>query len=159
MQFAQRKLSKITLAAAIAVGSLAVSPSRAAPGGSLFPEVLDATHATKASSAFFRSFFSAKSRHDVGATMSHDGVGRRHDFGHRPQGTCNTCARVGRWRMPPTWPRSERGEQRDASHWLQRPSDFGSTHAPKHITWSPGHWHVPLTQVFAPSVMMLPLLP
>lgn len=71
MQFAQRKLSTITLAAAIAVGSLAVSPSRAAPGGSLFPEVLDASHATKASSAFFHSFFSAKSRHDVGATMSH----------------------------------------------------------------------------------------
>lgn len=37
----------------------------------LFPEIADATHATPKSAEFFHSFFTAKSRHDVDATMNH----------------------------------------------------------------------------------------
>jgi hypothetical protein len=37
----------------------------------LIPGIVDVTHATKESAAFFRSFFTAKSRHDVDATMNH----------------------------------------------------------------------------------------
>lgn len=36
-----------------------------------FPEIADASHATVQATAFFHSFFTAKSRHDVDATMDH----------------------------------------------------------------------------------------
>ena len=71
MKLTQHTFSWLTLAAAIAVGPLAVSPSRAAPSSSPFPQIVDASHATKPTKAFFHSFFNAKSRHDVNATMSH----------------------------------------------------------------------------------------
>lgn len=35
----------------------------------MFPEIVDATHATPTAAEFFHSFFTAKSRHDVDATM------------------------------------------------------------------------------------------
>ena len=71
MRLTQHPLSFLTLASAIAVASLAVSPSQAAPSGPPFPQVVDASHATKPTKAFFNAFFRAKSRHDVSATMSH----------------------------------------------------------------------------------------
>jgi limonene-1,2-epoxide hydrolase len=37
----------------------------------LFPEVADTTHATEKAAAFFHSFFTVKSQHDIGATMEH----------------------------------------------------------------------------------------
>jgi hypothetical protein len=37
----------------------------------MFPEIVDATHATPRAAEFFRSFFTAKNRHDVDATMNH----------------------------------------------------------------------------------------
>jgi len=37
----------------------------------LIPEVVDLAHATRSSAVFFHSFFTAKSRHDVDATMKH----------------------------------------------------------------------------------------
>ena len=37
----------------------------------LSPKIVDVTHASKESAAFFHSFFTAKSRHDVDATMNH----------------------------------------------------------------------------------------
>lgn len=37
----------------------------------MFPEIIDATHATPKAAEFFHSFFTAKSRHDVDATMNH----------------------------------------------------------------------------------------
>jgi hypothetical protein len=37
----------------------------------MFPDIVDATHATPKAAEFFHSFFTAKSRHDVGATMYH----------------------------------------------------------------------------------------
>ena len=36
-----------------------------------FPEVADITHATEKAAAFFHSFFTVKSQHDIGATMEH----------------------------------------------------------------------------------------
>jgi hypothetical protein len=69
-----RKLMKsriIILAAAIAIGSFAVNDGGAQQKKSLFPEVVDATHATPKAAEFFHSFFTAKSRHDVDATMNH----------------------------------------------------------------------------------------
>jgi hypothetical protein len=44
---------------------------RAPPGEGLFPEIVDASHATAKAAAFFHSYFDAKSRHDVDATMDH----------------------------------------------------------------------------------------
>ena len=37
----------------------------------MFPEIVDASHATPKAAEFFHSFFTAKSRHDVDATMNH----------------------------------------------------------------------------------------
>ena len=37
----------------------------------IIPEIIDVTHATKESAAFFHSLFTSKSRHDVDAAMSH----------------------------------------------------------------------------------------
>jgi len=37
----------------------------------LFPQIADTSHATSEVSAFFQSFFTAKSRHDLPATMQH----------------------------------------------------------------------------------------
>ncbi|TDD57283.1 hypothetical protein E1286_00775 [Nonomuraea terrae] len=36
-----------------------------------YQDVADASHATKQAASFFRSYFTAKSRHDVRATMAH----------------------------------------------------------------------------------------
>lgn len=62
-----------TLAAALAVtlGFVIAGHARAAADGPPIPQIVDTTHATKASAAFFKSYFTAKSRHDVEATMSH----------------------------------------------------------------------------------------
>jgi hypothetical protein len=56
--------------AAFAFASHAGPPALAA-GETLYPQVLDASHATPEAVAFFTSFFTAKSRHGVAATMSH----------------------------------------------------------------------------------------
>src|SRR5262249_31687106 len=40
-------------------------------GYSMFPEIVDASHATPKAAEFFHSFFTAKSRHDVDGTMNH----------------------------------------------------------------------------------------
>lgn len=61
----------IGLAAAIAIGSLTANVAFAQDGRPLFPKVVDATHATAGAVKFFDSFFTAKSRHDVDATMNH----------------------------------------------------------------------------------------
>jgi len=37
----------------------------------MFPEIVNTTHATREAAEFFHSFFSAKNRHDVDATMNH----------------------------------------------------------------------------------------
>ncbi|HEU0200726.1 MAG TPA: hypothetical protein VFR86_09845 [Burkholderiaceae bacterium] len=65
------KTQLLALATALAFGSLMASPVRAQANRGLIPEIVDVTHATKKSAAFFRSFFMAKSRHDVDATMNH----------------------------------------------------------------------------------------
>jgi ketosteroid isomerase-like protein len=65
------KTRTLALAAAIAIASLIVRPVQAQPNRPLIPEVADATHATQQAATFFRSYFMAKSRHDVDATMRH----------------------------------------------------------------------------------------
>ena len=65
------KTRTLALAAAIAIGSLVGSQAQAQPNRPLIPGVVDTTHSTQQVAAFFRSFFMAKSRHDVDATMSH----------------------------------------------------------------------------------------
>jgi hypothetical protein len=61
----------IILAVAIAIGSVAVNDCGAQQRKPLFPQVVDITHATPRAAKFFESFFTAKSRHDVDATMNH----------------------------------------------------------------------------------------
>ena len=61
----------IILAVAIAIGSVAVNDCGAQQRKPLFPQVADITHATPTAAKFFESFFTAKSRHDVDATMNH----------------------------------------------------------------------------------------
>ena len=61
----------VALATALAFGSLMASHVRAQANRPLIPEIVDVTHATKNSAAFFHSFFTAKSRHDVDAAMNH----------------------------------------------------------------------------------------
>lgn len=64
--------SRLTiLIVAIAVGLFAVSNCGAQQKKPPFPEIVDTTHATPKAAEFFNSFFTAKSRHDVDATMSH----------------------------------------------------------------------------------------
>ena len=65
------KTTLLALATALALGSLIASDARAQANRPLIPEVVDVTHATKESAALFHSFFTAKSRHDVDATMNH----------------------------------------------------------------------------------------
>jgi hypothetical protein len=65
------KTQLFALATALAFGSLMASHVRAQANRPLIPEIADVTHATKESAAFFHSFFTAKSRHDVDATMNH----------------------------------------------------------------------------------------
>ena len=65
------KTKPFVLATVIALGSLIGSDVRAEANGPLFPATVDVTHATKESAAFFHSFFTSKSRHDVDASMSH----------------------------------------------------------------------------------------
>ena len=59
------------LAIALAIGWLMASHVRAQTNRPIIPEIVDVTHATKNSAAFFHSFFTSKSRHDVDAAMSH----------------------------------------------------------------------------------------
>jgi ketosteroid isomerase-like protein len=42
-----------------------------APGGPPYPDIADTSHATGAAAAFFRSFFTAKTSRDIGATHAH----------------------------------------------------------------------------------------
>jgi hypothetical protein len=56
---------------ALAFGSLMANHVRALANRPLIPKIVDVTHASKESAAFFHSFFTAKSRHDVDATMNH----------------------------------------------------------------------------------------
>jgi hypothetical protein len=57
---------------AVALVFAALLTSVASSQGKLpYPDALDATHATKKAAAFFTSFFTAKSKHDVAATMKH----------------------------------------------------------------------------------------
>jgi limonene-1,2-epoxide hydrolase len=65
------KTTLFALAIALAFGSLVANQVRALADRPLISEIVDVTHATKKSAAFFHSFFSAKSRHDVDATMNH----------------------------------------------------------------------------------------
>ena len=65
------KTKLFALATVIALGSLMGSDVRAQANRPLLPEIVDVTHATKESAAFFHSFFTSKSRHDVDASMSH----------------------------------------------------------------------------------------
>jgi len=41
------------------------------PGGTPYPDIADTSHATAAAAAFFRSFFTAKTRKDIEATHAH----------------------------------------------------------------------------------------
>ena len=65
------RIRAITQALAITIVSLTVNAAGAQQNRSLFPEIVDASHATAKASAFFHSVFTAKSRHDVDATMDH----------------------------------------------------------------------------------------
>lgn len=56
---------------ALAIGSLTATITNAQKNKPLFPEIVDTAHTTEKAAAFFHSFFTAKSRHDVGATMDH----------------------------------------------------------------------------------------
>ena len=61
----------LALAAVLAFGWLMASHVRAQANRPLIPEIVDVTHTTKDSAAFFHSFFTSKSRHDVDASMNH----------------------------------------------------------------------------------------
>src|SRR5258705_111298 len=65
------KTRLFALAIALAFGSLMANHVRALSNRPLIPEIVDVTEATKESAVFFHSFFTAKSRHDVDATMNH----------------------------------------------------------------------------------------
>ena len=65
------KTPLFALVTALAFESLMASHVRAQANRPLIPEIVDVTHATKKSAAFFHSFFTAKSRHDVDAAMNH----------------------------------------------------------------------------------------
>ena len=65
------KAQCLALAAVLAFGSLMSSHVQAQANRPLIPEIVDVTSATKESLAFFHSFFTAKSRHDVDAAMNH----------------------------------------------------------------------------------------
>ena len=60
----------IILIIATAIGSFAVSDCGAQQKKPLFPEIVDVTHGTPKAAEFFHSFFTAKSRHNVDATMN-----------------------------------------------------------------------------------------
>jgi len=60
----------IILTAAIALASSGLNDG-GAQTKPLFPKVVDTTHATPKAAEFFDSFFTAKSRHEVDATMNH----------------------------------------------------------------------------------------
>ncbi|WP_137940272.1 hypothetical protein [Chitinivorax sp. B] len=68
---------RVATAIAFAVGvlttpvAIAQSNATAQIKKAPFPEVVDTTHATKGAAALFHSFFTAKSRHEVDATMDH----------------------------------------------------------------------------------------
>jgi hypothetical protein len=55
----------------IAIGTFTVCAAADDPGKAAFPEIADCSHATAGATAFFHSFFTAKSRHSVEATMDH----------------------------------------------------------------------------------------
>ena len=60
----------IILIIATAIGSFAVSDCGAQQKKSLFPEIVDVKHATPKAAEFFHSFLTAKSQHNVDATMN-----------------------------------------------------------------------------------------
>jgi len=62
--------SLMALGPAVAIGLLAATMATV-QSTPLFPDVVDTTHATEEAAALFHSFFTAKSRHDVEATMDH----------------------------------------------------------------------------------------
>src|SRR5687768_6593591 len=62
-----RKLTLVLLAAI----TVAVTPLFARMEEPSYPQVVDDSHATPEASQFFGSFFAAKSKHDVAATMKH----------------------------------------------------------------------------------------
>lgn len=65
------KIKLLVLTIAVVFGLLTGSYIHAQTGRPLFPENVDVTHTTPESAAFFHSFFTVKSRHDVDASMSH----------------------------------------------------------------------------------------
>ena len=65
------KIKLFVLTIAVVFGLLTGSYIRAQTARPLFPDNVDVTHATPESAAFFHSFFTVKSRHDVDASMSH----------------------------------------------------------------------------------------
>lgn len=67
---------RVALATALAFGSLLANPGRALADQPRIPAIVDVTHATRESAEFFHSFFTAKSRHDVDAAMSHFSTSR-----------------------------------------------------------------------------------
>jgi ketosteroid isomerase-like protein len=70
------KMQRVALATALAFGSHLANHGRALAERPLIPATVDVTHATRESAAFFHSFFTAKSRHDVDAAMSHFSTSR-----------------------------------------------------------------------------------
>ena len=47
------------------------SKGNSTEGISIYPQIVDTSHASEEASTFFASFFTAKSRHDVAGTMEH----------------------------------------------------------------------------------------
>lgn len=64
-------MKSLIIALAIAMGAITVNVVGAQHNETLFPDIVDATHASAEAAAFFDSFFTAKSRHDIDATMDH----------------------------------------------------------------------------------------
>ncbi|HEV8579034.1 MAG TPA: hypothetical protein VGX68_08105 [Thermoanaerobaculia bacterium] len=67
----QRESTEITAVLALALSLLAGPALGQTKAGILYPHVADTSHASGEARDFFTSFFTAKSRHDVAATMSH----------------------------------------------------------------------------------------
>lgn len=55
----------------IALVGCVTTPADEQTSDPLFPEVADTNHATEKAAAFFQSFFTAKSQHNIDATMEH----------------------------------------------------------------------------------------
>ncbi|WP_102959439.1 nuclear transport factor 2 family protein [Mangrovicella endophytica] len=59
-----------SIRAALMVSALLFPAAASAADQPLYPQIAETSHASPQTSEFFRSFFTAKSRHDVAATMS-----------------------------------------------------------------------------------------